>query len=253
MSANENVISEGANQIVMDDSNPAPIPTAPATVPDKFQNADGSLNQEALLKSYSELEKMKGAPAPAEAPAVPTEGTPEDLKVPKVAEVKKAIGDKLFTEVVEHYQANGEISEELYGKLDDQGFSKDFTNYFIEGQKKISSDRRSAVTDTVGGNDSYVQMQEWAVENLTDDVKLAINKAVDSKDINEAKMGAKYLQDLYVQANGNAPSLVSGSATSSTDGFESAEAFAHAIDDPRWQKDPVFTKNIMDRLKVSDY
>jgi len=247
-------IAQGAGVVVLDDTIPAVIPEAPAVVPEKFKNPDGSLNQAALLKSYTELEKMRGTEAPV-TPASPSgeELKDGDLAVPNKEELKKAVGDALFKEVVDHYKSNGEVSEELYGKLNDQGFSKEFTGFVIDGLEREASDRRTSITNEVGGNEAYKEMQTWAVENLSDADKAAINAAVNGDDITTARMGAKHLRDLYRAAEGTNPNLVSGGAPNATEGFQSAEEFAQAINDPRWEVDAVFTRTVKDKLSKSTY
>jgi len=247
-------LAEGNGVVVMDTTIPTVIPDAPAAVPEKFKNPDGSLNQTALLKSYTELEKMKGTEVPV-TPASPSgeELKDGDLAVPKKEELQKAVGDALFKEVVDHYKSTGEISEELYGKLGEQGFSKEFTGFVIDGLEREASDRRTSITKEVGGDEAYKEMQTWAVENLSDADKAAINAAVNGEDVTMARMGAKHLRDLYKAAEGTNPKLVSGGAPNATDGFQSAEEFAQAINDPRWEVDAVFTRAIKDKLAVSTY
>lgn len=243
-------MSSSEGTITIDQTVPTE-PTSPEapSVPDKFRNADGSVNTDALLKSYTELEKMKSSPAPE---VEPKEGL--EIATPvKTEAIQKAVGTELFKEIAEYYGEHQEISEDLYTKLNEKGFDKPFTDAWIEGQKSLRSKYESSVKAEAGGEEQYAEMITWAQEGLTEAERLMYDEAVDSKDPVRAKMAVGFLKSRYISAEGKAPQLVEGSAPNATEGFRSEEEFAQAINDPRWQKDVAFTRAIMDRLKVSSY
>lgn len=245
------VIEEGVGTIVLDTEVKPEVPNVPSAVPEKFKNPDGSLNQDALLKSYTELEKMK--PNTPETPAPIKEDTGESLSVPDPAEVIKAVGESLFKEVADHYNEAGEISEELYTKLETAGFTKGFVDNFVDSRKQVTQAHYEKATEAIGGLENYRAMQEWAVDNLSEEDKSAINEAVESDNVTKARMGVKYLQELYSASEGSTPNLVQGGAPGATKGYQSEEEFAVAIQNPKWQIDSEYTAMVMEKLKISTY
>jgi len=218
-------------------------------IPEKFRNEDGTVNTDALLKSYTELEKMRGAPK-AETPAT-------DLSVAKKVEEKSdpkaLLGDDLYTEIEQVYAENGAITEDVYAKLAEKGVSRKFADAFIEGQKVISSKYESDATASVGGIEQYQKMQEWAKEGLSSEEIDMVNEAVTSGNATRAKMAVEFLRGRFVTSEGSEPNLVEGSSPARGSGFANREEYAAAISDPKYGKDPRYTREVETQLANSSY
>ena len=91
-------------------------PNAPAEIPEKFKKEDGTLNDQAMLKSYGELEKKLGA-----------HGTP-----PKTAEDYK-IEDK-FPEGLE---VNAEGRTAFLAKCHERGMTNDQVQFIMDEYSEI--------------------------------------------------------------------------------------------------------------------
>ena len=57
----------------------------------------------------------------------------------------------------------------------------------------------------VGGADAYAEMSNWAAENMSEQEKTAYNTAVNSKDIETAKLAVVGLKAKFEKANGSEP------------------------------------------------
>lgn len=78
---------------------PAAVPTSDTPVPSKFQNPDGSLNSDALLKSYLTLEKKLGdsAKSPSSVGSRPDKPTDYDIRLSSdLMHVDESINKRLF-------------------------------------------------------------------------------------------------------------------------------------------------------------
>ena len=218
----------------------------PEGLPEKFNSVED------LAKSYSELEKKLGSNKEEEAPKedTPKEEPKNDLEIAEKAVESAGLNmDKLATE----YNEKGELDTKSYEALEKAGIPKDYVNQFIEGQKAIADQQATSIKDMVGGADAYTEMSNWAAENMSEQEKTAYNTAVNSKDIETAKLAVVGLKAKFEGANGNEPSLVEGKGTiTGQGGYKSWAEVTAAMGDDRYSKDPAYQAMVQDKLSKSE-
>ena len=217
----------------------------PEGLPEKFNSVED------LAKSYSELEKKLGDNKEAPKEEAPkTETKTSDLEIAEKAVESAGLNmDNLATE----YNEKGELDTKSYEALEKAGIPKDYVNQFIEGQKAIADQQATSIKDMVGGADAYAEMSNWAAENMSEQEKTAYNTAVNSKDIETAKLAVVGLKAKFESANGNEPSLVEGKGTiTGQDGYRSWAEVTAAMGDDRYSKDPAYQAMVQDKLSKSD-
>jgi len=200
----------------------------PEGLPEKFNSVED------LAKSYQELEKKLGDNT--EAPK--TDAPKNDLDIAEKAVESAGLNmENLSSE----YAEKGELDAKSYEALEKAGIPKEYVNQFIEGQKAVADQQTTSIKDIVGGADAYTEMSEWAAENMSEQEKTAYNTAVNSKDIETAKLAVVGLKAKFENANGNEPSLVEGKATiTGQGGYKSWAEVTAAMGDDRYQKDPAY-------------
>ena len=160
------------------------------TMPDKFAGKTA----EEIAQSYIELEKFKGgepAPAVVETP-VEGEATPTE------ADPHKAY--------IDEFLGAGELSEESYKALEDEGNTREQINDRMEFEAYKSKKGVDELVEVIGGIDNFTQMDEWAKEAFTPEVMSEY-----SQELAGASKFAKQaiLKDIYGQynasLNGEAP------------------------------------------------
>jgi hypothetical protein len=217
----------------------------PEGLPEKFNSVED------LAKSYSELEKKLGDNKEAPKEEAPkTETKTSDLEIAEKAVESAGLNmDNLATE----YNEKGELDTKSYEALEKAGIPKDYVNQFIEGQKAIADQQATSIKDMVGGTDAYTEMSNWAAENMSEQEKTAYNTAVNSKDIETAKLAVVGLKAKFESANGNEPSLVEGKGTiTGQDGYKSWAEVTAAMGDDRYSKDPAYQAMVQEKLAKSD-
>ena len=217
----------------------------PEGLPEKFNSVED------LAKSYSELEKKLGDNKEAPKEEAPkTETKTSDLEIAEKAVESAGLNmDNLATE----YNEKGELDTKSYEALEKAGIPKDYVNQFIEGQKAIADQQATSIKNMVGGADAYTEMSNWAAENMSEQEKTAYNTAVNSKDIETAKLAVVGLKAKFESANGNEPSLVEGKGTiTGQDGYKSWAEVTAAMGDDRYSKDPAYQAMVQDKLAKSD-
>ena len=202
----------------------------PEWLPEKFKNA------EELAKAYTGLEKEFSSRPKEE--AKPTE---------EVQEVQDKGLDKYYSEFAE----TGELAEKSYNELAKQGLDKKLVDSYIEGQKLVADTNTKSIQDVAGGKEEYSELVEWAGKNLSEAETKVFNDMVDSGDVETAKFA---VQGLMSKANVNPkqPSLFEGTSdVVSRDAFTSVSQVTDAMNDPRYEKDPAFRKEVEQKISRS--
>lgn len=214
----------------------------PEGLPEKFKSVED------LAKSYQELEKKLGDSQPKETEI--SKDTNSDLDIAeKAVETAGLNMDTLASE----YAEKGELDEKSYEALEKAGIPKDYVNQFIEGQKAIADQQATAIKNMVGGADAYTEMSNWAAENMSEEEKTAYNTAVNSKDLETAKLAVVGLKAKFERANGNEPNLLEGKGTVSGEkGYASWAEVTRAMGDERYSKDPAYQAMVQEKLANSD-
>lgn len=134
----------------------------------------------------------------------------------------------------------------------DTGLSVDVLKAYGDSQlsqmQETSSSHDSAIYDSVGGEDTYNSMIEWAQSNLTEAQLANLDAQMDNPDT--ATMGALALQGLYKQNNTSEPEVsvtpsngVQASAIAAGEYTNDAEMQA-AMMDPRYGSDPLYQREV---------
>ena len=202
----------------------------PAWLPEKFKNA------EELAKAYAGLEKEFSSRPKEE--AKPTE---------EAQEVQDKGLDKFYNE----YAETGELADKSYAELAKQGLDKKLVDSYIEGQKLVAETNTKQVQDVAGGKEEYSELVDWAGKNLSEAEQKVFNDMVDSGDVETAKFA---VQGLMSKANINPkqPSLFEGTSdVVSRDAFTSVSQVTDAMNDPRYEKDPTFRKEVEQKISRS--
>ena len=214
----------------------------PEGLPEKFKSVED------LAKSYQELEKKLGDSQPKETEV--SKDTNSDLDIAEKA--VETAGLNMET-LASEYAEKGELDEKSYEALEKAGIPKDYVNQFIEGQKAIADQQATSIKEMVGGADAYAEMSNWAAENMSEEEKTAYNTAVNSKDLETAKLAVVGLKAKFERANGNEPTLLEGKGTVSGEkGYASWAEVTRAMGDERYSKDPAYQAMVQEKLANSD-
>ena len=216
----------------------------PEGLPEKFNSVED------LAKSYQELEKKLGDNTEAPKVDAPKEETKNDLEIAEKAVESAGLNmENLSSE----YAEKGELDAKSYEALEKAGIPKDYVDQFIEGQKAVAEQQATSIKDIVGGAESYAEMSNWAADNMTDAEKSAYNTAVNSKNLETAKLAVIGLKAKYEAVNGSDPKLVEGKASATgVDGYKSWAEVTTAMSDDRYQKDPAYQNMVKDKLSKSE-
>ena len=211
---------------------------------------------EELEKAYKELESKLGqqdSPEKAE-----PEPEPEPTSLSDNANVITDASD-------EFYANNGKLSPETIQKF--QGMSSsDLVNAYLEVTKSpdwqaappaqvqdVTENQINEVKNFAGGEQEYSNMVQWAGQNLDAQAIKAFDDIVASGSIETIKFAVSGLKSQYLNAVGYEGKMVQGKAARETgDVFRSQAELVRAMSDRRYDSDPAYRQDVIEKLERSD-
>lgn len=207
----------------------------PDWLPEKFQSPED------MAKAYNELQSKLG------------EGSKEkDSSAKEKAEPDQTVMQEIIDSATNEFIESGELSEKSLKALEEQGLARNLVESYVAGQRALMENQVNQVKATVGGEENYNAMAEWASEHLDQSELDAFNEVVESGSINQAQMAVRGLYSQFASAGGKAPNLIQGNTSgSAVKPFNSAAQVTEAMRDPRYKNDPAYRKTVEDRLAVT--
>ena len=169
----------------------------------------------------------------------------------------------LINEASDEYYANdGTLSEETIERFSEMS-SQDLVSAYMEmyenGQvntaqaAEMSEAQVNSVMNAAGGESNYNQVIEWTASNLGDRQIDAFDSVVDSGNPAAINIAFQGLQSAYNEANGYEGRMLQGRAPSSAgETFRSQAELVAAMGDPRYDNDPAYRADVVDKLNNSD-
>lgn len=220
----------------------------PAWLPEKFKSVED------MAAAYKELE-AKQSGTPAETPKV-TEGAPAEVpKTPEgnAAEAELASKGLDLNEFSAEYGSTGALSQESYDKLEKAGYPKAVVDQYVAGQNALAAQYESEVKAVAGGADEFQKVSEWAAANLTDPEKVAYNKAIDSGDVNQAKLAVQGITAKYQQVYpSEGRMVVANSGQVGSDAYADLAQMKADMRDPRYRESEAFRAQVAAKIGRSN-
>ena len=219
-------------------------------------------NAEDLEAAYLSLQKKLGQEEEVDYESSDEGYEEEEGADEEVSENAPAIS--LINEASDEYYANdGTLSEETISKFSEMS-SQDLVEAYMEmyesGQVnqasqgvEMSEAQVNSVMNAAGGEANYNEVVEWAAGNLPDRQIDAFDSVVDSG--NPAAIGIAFqgLQSAYEEANGYEGRMLQGRAPSSSgEVYRSQAELVAAMGDPRYDNDPAYRADVIQKLEQSD-
>ena len=214
---------------------------------------------EDLEKAYKELESKLGQqdtePEQAE-PEAETESQPTSL----------SDNASVITEASDEYFSNeGKLSPETLQKFKGMS-SEDLVNAYIEVTNNpqwsgnlpsqvedVTESQINEVKNFAGGDQAYSDMVQWAGKNLDQKTISTFDDIIAKGNIDAIKFAVQGLKSQYLNAVGFEGNMVQGKAPQgSRDVFRSQAELVAAMSDKRYDNDPAYRQDIIQKLDRSD-
>ena len=211
-----------------------------------------------LEKAYVELQKKLGSNEQTE-DVEQTSATENET-----AETSLSDGATLIADANDEYYANdGKLSEETLEKFSSMS-SKDLVNAYLEVQNTDAFKSQGEVADLsdaeinqvknyAGGEAEYDNLIQWADGALDDNSKEAFDSIINTGSVDAIKIAVNGLKAQYEAANGYEGKMYTGKAPKgNTDVFRSQAELVAAMSDKRYDRDPAYRQDVIEKLDRSD-
>ncbi|MGA1256202.1 MAG: capsid assembly protein [Candidatus Nanopelagicaceae bacterium] len=212
-------------------------------------------NAQDLEKAYMELEKKLGGNNREESVE---EDTYEEEPAEEESRDYSDLAE-LFSLAGDEYSEKGELSAETLEAFS-QMSSQDLVQAYLEMQanqpsvqgRELSNQEVNQLQNSVGGQAAYNQLTSWAAENFSESEIEAFDSLVESGNTNAIQLALQALYYRYTDAMGVEGELLSGKPARSQDAFRSQAELVRAMSDPRYDNDPAYRQDVIEKLERSD-
>ena len=209
-------------------------------------------NAAELEKAYMELQSKLGEQNTEEVSA--EDEQPEETKL--------SDGANLITNAQQEYYDNGnKLSDETLAKFSEMS-SSELLQAYIElnadnpAQAEvadISDAQISEIKQSAGGEQAYASVVNWAKDNLDSSQTEAFDEVVNTGSVQAIKLAVAGLKSEYDKANGVEGRMVTGkTAPNKGDVFRSQAELVAAMNDVRYDSDPAYRQDVIEKLDRSD-
>jgi len=209
-------------------------------------------NAQDLEQAYIELQKKLGS-------GEQQEEQPEGADEP-AEEVDETIS--MFNGIDDELAEGGEISEESMAKLTAMD-SKDLVDAYLRYQSTLEFDsvqegrelddqEVESIYSSVGGQQQYQQMTQWAAENLDEATVQAFDNVIETGNVAAINLALRGLQSQYNDNVGYENNMIQGKPAQAGNGYRSQAEVVRDMNDPRYDRDPAYRQEVMNKLANSN-
>ena len=210
-------------------------------------------NAQELEKAYKELESKIGTQN------APDQVSTDSLKSeePEVKEEKTAVETAFLESLWDESQQEGDFKQETLDKLKDMNptdLAQEYLNYRAGNvQPELQQKDIDNLYNVAGGKKGYTDMMSWAKDNVAKQEIEMYDRVMENGDPLAAFFAVKALHYRYNDAQGvDAPMLTGKAARPQEPGYKSQAALVAAMNDPRYDNDPSYRSEVMEKLANSN-
>ena len=195
---------------------------------------------EELEAAYLELQKKLGSNEEQDNVQEESDETPEG---------------SWLEEAYESIRESGELSERLTQQISEMS-GMDVFNAMKDNApntaRDLSQGELDAVYNAVGGEGQYQNLISWAGENFSEQEIAAYDSVIESGDIAQINLALQALYYRYTDAVGQDGELLQGKPAATQNGFRSQQELIQAMNDPRYDNDPAYRQDVLEKLDRSE-
>ena len=222
-------------------------------------------NAQQLEKAYIELQKKMGSGDEEKAEASTEETTEEVPESP--IEITPAV--EAMTLAATEFEQNGELTAETMAKFNDittEDLVSTYKDLYAKAKElgyeepssqaapvDISDAQVNSIHNSVGGEETYNRVLDWATDNLDNNTIDSFDKIIDSGDAYQIQLAVNGIKAQYDNANGYEGRMLTGKAPqTSGDVYRSQAEVVKAMSHPDYDTDPAYRQDVIDKLSRSD-
>jgi len=213
-----------------------------------------------LEKAYIELQKKLGDQESNSETDETATAEPETEDAPSLSD-----GATLIASASEEFSKDGKVTAETLEKFNSLS-SKELVEAYMEIQNspqfedrlakpatEITESEINTIQNSVGGTDKYSEIINWAGTNLDKKQIAAFDNIIANGTVDAIQFAVSALKTQYDNANGYEGTMLQGkTAPNRGDVFRSQAELVAAMSDARYDSDPAYRQDIIEKLDRSD-
>jgi hypothetical protein len=215
------------------------------------------------LEGY--YKKLEGGLGATKTPAKTADKTPDEAapETDKDAPKDTQFSNDLFSSLNDEFASNNGLTEETVKKLSSAGIPESIIKTHVAGLQALqelnaikSEIAAAKLYESVGGEDSYNNIKQWAFDNLPESEIQEFNAVVETGNMTAIKLALRGMKAIYDEQNGVKPSkLLTGSISTSRSGdaYTSYKEVTKDMNNPEYKKNPAFRRSVQERLARSNF
>lgn len=158
-------------------------------------------------------------------------------------------------EAYESIRESGELSEELTQQISEMSgmdvFNAMKDNAFVTS-RDLTDSEVSSIYDEVGGKEAYANIVSWAKDSFTAEDIEAYDSMIETGNMSQIKLALRGLYSQYTDAMGSEGNMLQGKPAETQSTFRSQAELIQAMNDPRYDSDPAYRQDVLNKLGRSE-
>lgn len=196
---------------------------------------------EELEAAYLELQKKLGG---------------QEEEAEEEYEETEEFDDGGLYDILNEYRETGEITDEAIESINNMSPADVFALMADQQSapqgREMSGEEISSVYQAVGGEESYNALTSWASENMSEAEINTYDSMIESGDMGQISFALQALYYRYTEAMGQDGDMLQGKPAQAQSGFRSQAELIQAMNDPRYDNDPAYRQDVLDKLDRSE-
>lgn len=184
-------------------------------------------------------------------------------RVSKAVEADQTLQDELgkkgidFDALADEYYADGDLSEKSYEQLEKAGYPKSVINAYITGLEATAKQFVADVYQHAGGQEEYEKIAGF-ISKQNDGSAERFNALIEKGDMSGIRLALDGFKARMHAANGYTGRSILGRSSNAGNnagnmGFANRGEMVKAMSDPRYLRDPSYTKEVQDKTMNSSF
>lgn len=161
-----------------------------------------------------------------------------------------------FKSLEEEYTKNGQLSSASLEALANAGYPKKVVDAYISGVEATQEKFYNAVVGFAGGEDEYRQVAQF-VSSQGDKAVQDFNDTINTGNLGVINMVIQGVKANMKAVNGTTNQTILGQSTGgtadNTNAYLSKQQMLDAMNDPRYDKDPIYRKQVEQKIINSNF
>lgn len=160
-----------------------------------------------------------------------------------------------FDAIAEEFSNNGDFTPETRAALEKAGYPQTVVDAFLSGLQATADKIVTTIFSYCGGEDEYNKMAQY-IKAQGEDTVAQFNRVLESGDVEQMKLaidGFKARMGARTGVAGRSVLGGNGTGGNAQKGFSSKSDMVKAMSDPRYGRDPSYTKDIQRKTMNSSF